>query len=331
MFREELLKAHREVNSLLTKLALGMGRSELNQKVVAMAENWFGERFASILKLDEAKQRLHLEFAPTLPAFYNQAIEGVEIGPLVGSCGAAAYLKESVVVSDINVHPNWAPFTELTQKAGLHACWSVPIMSSQNSVMGTFAIYSRSPSAPSEHELEVLEMLASLYAVAWEKFQLEEQLTFHANHDSLTGCLNRRALIANSQYLLKLENQYVICFFADVDKFKSINDDFGHRAGDNVLSLVGQAFQSIFNTSGLCGRYGGDEFIAFAYADDVVQLVEREHALKDLLGNIYLDGQKKVHISLGKAVANTSDLASLEELIQIADKSMYQIKHAKRV
>lgn len=91
----KLLTAHREVNKLLTKLALGMGKEELNRRVVDLSENWFGERSASILRLDRQSEQLYVEYAPSLPDFYNQAVKGVVIGPTVGSCGAGRLFKDN--------------------------------------------------------------------------------------------------------------------------------------------------------------------------------------------------------------------------------------------
>ncbi|NOI56377.1 GGDEF domain-containing protein [Vibrio coralliilyticus] len=327
MSYNRLLHAHREVNKLLTKLALGMGKAELNRRVVDLSEHWFGERRASILRLDEPTQQLHLEYAPSLPDFYNQAIEGVEIGENVGSCGAAASLKRTVVVEDINHHPNWAPFLSITEKANLRACWSVPILANDQTVMGTFAIYSSQPSKPSEEELEVLEMLASLYAVAWEKYQLEQQLHYHASYDCLTGCLNRRALLQRASDCLNTNLTYVACFFADIDKFKQINDKNGHEAGDVVLTAVGHAFKHCFSESGISGRYGGDEFVAFAFSDDEEALRTLHTELRESLAEITPLHTIEVNVSVGLSIVNIERLDSIECLIKQADKQMYQIKH----
>ena len=328
MSQEKLLTAHREVNKLLTKLALGMGRAELNSRVVDLSEHWFGERRASILRLEAKTGRLYLESAPSLPSFYNDAIDGVEIGPQVGSCGAAAHLKQSVVVDDINTHPNWAPFTSLTQKANLHACWSVPILSTQEAVMGTFAIYSSSPSEPEPHELEVLEMLASLYAVAWEKYQLEEQLHYHARYDSLTGCLNRRALLQQAQDCLNTDLKYVACFFADIDKFKQINDRYGHGLGDKVLANVGQVMNDVFQEMSLAGRYGGDEFVAFSFSNDPNQFSKQAVMFHQQLQQVVLSDEVDIRVSLGSSVIEVDKLICLQALIKQADLKMYKAKHA---
>jgi len=79
--------------------------------------------------------------SPSLPLRYCAAIEGVQIGDNMGSCGTAAFLKEKVVVVDIENDPRWILFKDLASIEGLKACWSFPILDSHNNVMGTFAIY----------------------------------------------------------------------------------------------------------------------------------------------------------------------------------------------
>ena len=87
-----------------------------------------GGLLASILLLDETGTRLLHGAAPSLPAHYNAAIHGVEIGPSVGSCGTAAHLRRQVIVEDIDTDPLWADFRQLALGAGLRACWSTPII-----------------------------------------------------------------------------------------------------------------------------------------------------------------------------------------------------------
>ncbi|MDF2155558.1 sensor domain-containing diguanylate cyclase [Vibrio sp. CAU 1672] len=333
MNKDRLLDAHRSVNRLLAKLALGMDRSQLNKKVIMLSEHLFGQRKASILRLHPEHSTLHLEYAPHLPDFYNQAIEGVLIGPETGSCGAAAYLKQTVVVSNINQHRNWAPFLELTRSANLHACWSVPIVATDGNVLGTFAIYSEQPSEPHAYELEVLEMLAALYSVALEKFRLEEQLHFHASRDPLTHCFNRRALLAEVDRKINrdcVRSSVVGCFFVDIDQFKYINDRFGHEAGDQVLVFLAKHLKQLFRSCSVIGRYGGDEFVAFSCFPDLQAYHAFAAQITDELNQICRLEEYYVRASVGAASSTMSERAVLQKLIQQADLAMYRTKRAKR-
>jgi GAF domain-containing protein len=111
---------------------------------------------ASVLLL-EGKGLYHVA-GPHLPARYQQAVNGLEIGPAVGSCGTAAFCGHPIYVSDISTDPLWARFTDivaLALEAGLRACWSMPIMSAGR-VLGTFAIYHREPRAPTLAERSLI-------------------------------------------------------------------------------------------------------------------------------------------------------------------------------
>ena len=111
-------------NHVLEKLARGGSLEEVLTLLVEKIQTQFSGMLCSVLLLDHATNCLHHGAAPHLPDFYNRAVEGIEIGPKIGSCGAAAYLGERVVVSDVHDHENWAPYIELADKANIRACWS---------------------------------------------------------------------------------------------------------------------------------------------------------------------------------------------------------------
>ena len=130
----------------------------------------------SILLLDETGEHLLIGASPNLPDFYNEAIDGIEIGVGVGSCGTAAFTNMRVIVEDIQNHPYWEPYKELAKEAGLGACWSEPIRSSKGKVLGTFAIYHREPNQPSLEHISLIEQSASLASIAIEKTQAKASL-----------------------------------------------------------------------------------------------------------------------------------------------------------
>ena len=120
----------------------------------------------SILQLNPVTGRLHKLAAPSLPAFYNEAIEGMMIGDGVGSCGTAAFRKERVVITDILAHPYWARARRLIERTSLRACWSQPIFANDGAVVGTFAIYYTAPRQPGPFELQLITAAAELTALA---------------------------------------------------------------------------------------------------------------------------------------------------------------------
>ena len=123
----------------------------------------------SVLLLDESGTRLRHGAAPSLPDFYNQAVDGLVIGEGIGSCGTAAFTGQRVVVEDIARHPFWQAYTELTARAGLGACWSQPIRDAAGRVRGTFAIYHRHPATPGADEFALIERYAGLAALILQR------------------------------------------------------------------------------------------------------------------------------------------------------------------
>jgi len=129
----------------------------------------------SILLLDTDRKSLRHGAAPSLPESYISAIEGIAIGPRVGSCGTAAYRAEPVIVTDIATDPLWSDYRDLARRHGLRACWSIPIISKDGNVLGTFAMYYREPRSPSREDLQVIERATHLAAIAIERQRAEAE------------------------------------------------------------------------------------------------------------------------------------------------------------
>lgn len=123
------------------------------------------EALCSILLLEDGV-RLRHGAGPSLPEDYNRAIDGVEIGDGVGSCGTAAFRRQSVYVADIATDPLWRDYAELALGHNLRACWSTPVLDATGAVLATYALYYRVPREPSPHDLEMIETCAHLTAVA---------------------------------------------------------------------------------------------------------------------------------------------------------------------
>ncbi|MBI1407890.1 MAG: response regulator [Caulobacter sp.] len=131
---------------------------------------------ASILLLDETGQHLKFAAGPSLPDAYNQAIDGVAIGPNVGSCGTAAFLNQTVIAEDVQTSPLWVEFKDLAGAAGLASCWSEPVRGSDGRVLGTLAMYRRDVRSPGARDLDSMRNAAHLVAITIERKAAEEAL-----------------------------------------------------------------------------------------------------------------------------------------------------------
>jgi PAS domain S-box-containing protein len=170
--RNELLITSQ--NRVLELLASGAPLSAILETICRSVEELAPGVLCSILLLEG--DRLRHGAAPSLPHDYNQKVDGLKIGPTVGSCGTAAYLKKPVIVSDTFTDPLWADYREIAQQYGLRACWSTPILSQQGEVLGTFAMYYREVRSPSAYELQLIERTAHLASLAIERAQTQAQL-----------------------------------------------------------------------------------------------------------------------------------------------------------
>lgn len=109
--------------------------------------------------------------APSLPRGWAEHVDGEPIGPNRGSCGTAAFLGEPVVVADIATDPRWELYRDAALSHGLRACWSVPILSADRTVLGTFAFYYTKPREPTPRLLEIALHASRLATIAIQRYR----------------------------------------------------------------------------------------------------------------------------------------------------------------
>ena len=114
-------------------------------------------------------RHLHHGAAPRLPLPYCEAIDGVEIGNNVGSCGTAAFYGKQIIVSDIENDIRWKDYAPLALSFDLRACWSTPIIASTGKILGTFAIYYDRALDPTAQHLDLINFFTVLASLAIEK------------------------------------------------------------------------------------------------------------------------------------------------------------------
>ena len=127
----------------------------------------------SILIRDPHNGKLYTGAAPSLPTFFNQAVDGLEPGIGIGSCGTAAATGEPVIVEDIRTHPYWVPFLALAEAAGVRSCWSMPFKNDAGRVEGTFGLYYAEPRSPVASELAVMGEFARIAGLAVERVRAD--------------------------------------------------------------------------------------------------------------------------------------------------------------
>ncbi|TWD18017.1 serine phosphatase RsbU (regulator of sigma subunit) [Streptomyces sp. T12] len=163
-----------EQRALLEQIARQAPLPEVLEGMCRVIEELSPDVIVSVLLADEDGRRLHHGAAPSLPVFYNQAIDGIATGEGAGSCGTAAHRRRKVIVTDIATDPLWDDFRDLAVRAGLAACWSTPILARDGRVLGTFAMYHRTPRAPQDTDLALARLFVDTAGLAIERHHAEQ-------------------------------------------------------------------------------------------------------------------------------------------------------------
>lgn len=329
---EQRNRAH---DGILEMVAKGSALPKILDTIVHTIENEEPSSICSILLLDEENKHLHNGAAPSLPTFYNEAIEGVEIGMGVGSCGTAAYLGERIVVEDIMTHEYWAPYAELAKNAGLGACWSEPIISSEGKVLGTFAIYHEKPTTPTSEDIERIKFAANVAAVAIENRDAREELEQRAYYDYLTGLANRRYFIEYAESEISRRNRYdnpLSLIMFDIDYFKKINDTYGHNVGDITLQKIAEICRTILRDIDFVGRLGGEEFAVLLPHTTLNEAAQAAERLRAAFENekIELPKNNQVKFTASFGVSACKGKITIDTLLNQADSALYDAKKGGR-
>jgi diguanylate cyclase (GGDEF)-like protein/PAS domain S-box-containing protein len=323
-------------NKVLEMIATGASLTQTLDTLILNLEEEKPGILGSILLLDAHGWHLHTGAAPSLPAFYNKAVDGLEIGESVGSCGTAAYTRQRVVVTDIQHHPTWEGYRELASKAGLAACWSEPVFSSRGRLLGTFAIYSREPSEPTQRDIYLIEQAAHLASIIIEHHQALDELERRAHTDSLTGLANRGRFFELAEIelarTLRYGNPYAVLLL-DVDHFKAINDKHGHRAGDLVLQALANIMGRTLREVDIIGRIGGEEFAVLLPETAGETAPEVAERLRKVIAEseIAIGNQVSLHITVSIGVAMPIYHShQIDSILREADSALYKAKRTGR-
>ena len=321
---------------LLKMIALGAPLVEVFSSLILLIEAHVPDVTGSILMLAPDGRHIVNGAAPNLDPAFCQLIEGAEIGPATGSCGTAMWRGEPVIVSDIATDPLWANFKALVLPYGFRACWSSPIRSYQGKVLGSFALYSRTPGEPSAECTKLVGMATHIAGIAIERKEAEDSIQFMAHHDTLTGLPNRSMLDERVASAIEAADECggtMTLAFLDLDNFKLVNDSLGHHAGDELLKIVATRMMNCVRASDSIVRLGGDEFVVLISGamrrGETVE--DRLHAVRNAVAEpVEIEGRAfQVTCSMGVA-AYPEHGRNATELLARADAAMYRAKEIGR-
>ncbi|WID99968.1 EAL domain-containing protein (plasmid) [Bosea vestrisii] len=260
-------------NIILEMIAKGEALEATTDRLCREIELHLPGVWCSVLRV-ERNGLLYPLAGPSFPDAYTALLEGLMIGPQVGSCGSAAYLGAGVAVTDIASDPRWVDFKDPVLALGLRACWSSPIQAADGTVLGTFAFYFPEKRGPTPRERKVVASCASLCAIALERHQRVIERERRAFVDVLTDLPNRAGFDGALERLPCAEPGAWALLALDLDNLKTINDTFGHATGDALLQTIASRVSDIVAPDRVF-RVGGDEFVVILQGAEAIGDIER--------------------------------------------------------
>ena len=173
---------------LLEMVASGSALTDILTELCKFVEDTARDCKCGIYLIDWRKTRFHLGAAPSLPATFNDPVEGLTVTSDAGPCSAAALTKSQVIVTDIESDPRFqsATIRPLLLAHELRSHWSTPIYSRDGTVLGTFAIFQRTASSPTELQQDLIAQVTHIASIAIERAQADEALRSSERNLSLT-------------------------------------------------------------------------------------------------------------------------------------------------
>ncbi|MBT3504260.1 MAG: EAL domain-containing protein [Piscirickettsiaceae bacterium] len=313
---------------ILEMIAVGQEAATIYKAIALMYEDRHPGLRCSMLEL-HGNKLIH-GGSPSLPAEYCMAINGIEFGPDVGSCGTSTYTGQRVIVDNIETDPKWRKLKDAALPHGLRCCWSEPIKNSSGRVLGAFGMYYNHSALPSEEESKDLSSAAQLASIVMERDQGQKRIRTLAYTDELTSLPSRASFYQTLEKTIDTANRYDRHFallYLDLDNFKGINDSLGHDAGDQRLKAVAARLKATCREIDFVARLSGDEFCIIAEESAESSTTE---VAKRCLQAIALPLElfsRKITPACSIGIAHyPDDGADIPTLLKAADISLYAAK-----
>ncbi len=313
-------------NEILRMIANGEPLGDTARQICVLVEAELPGTICSILVVDRAGL-LHPLAAPSLPDDYSEALDGMVIGPEVGACGTAAYLREVVIIGDMTVDPRCAKFASRIAGLGVTACWSLPILNDERNTVAVLGLYHRDRHYPGKAERELAEACVDLCTIALRRHERIADRERRANIDALTGLPNRSAFETAMANIPCDEIGSWGLFILDLDNLKVVNDTFGHLAGDALIRTAASRISHVMAPD-ITFRLGGDEFAVIMQSPEL--LSDLDAAAARIFAALELPAPCEGHMVVPRATIGGAVLAQGEATaIAVSEAADFALYHAK--
>ncbi|MDB5764530.1 MAG: hypothetical protein JWQ21_3525 [Herminiimonas sp.] len=318
-------------NRILHIIAGGAGLQKILDEIVLFIEQRAPHSRCMIMLLNEDLSRFTWGVGPSIPEAVMRGISEMEIKEGNGACSEVVLTRYPVMVDHIETDPSIHGVHELFTATDFvaYGCW--PIMGKRGQILGIFSMFYDNHRIPSGDDVQLVGISTDLAGIAIESRWAEERIRHLAHYDDLTGLPNRFLYM---QYLNKAlayaeRSQLPVgVLFLDLDRFKNINDTFGHEAGDTVLRNLSVQFRKCLRESDTIARISGDEFIVLVdnYSDPRRLGEIAQRLLVEAARPFDIDGQEcQLSVSIGIATYPVDGL-NAQALLKNADIAMYRAK-----
>lgn len=326
-------RAHEDLathQGILQQIVRGQPLAVTLDRMCRDIERRFPGSQCSVMLVDDDRVVLRDGAAPSLPREARNALDGLRIGEGEGACGTAAHRGQAVVIHDTLVDPLTRGYQDLVRTYDMRAIWSHPLKNAAGEALGTFALYRSTPHSPDDDEVMAVRAAADVVALAVERERAEQLLVRTAQVDPLTGLPNRQQFLQQLSARLARGDARPAVLFLDLDRFKWINDSFGHPTGDRILAELGERFSGAFDGQHTVARFGGDEFTVLLHDADDRRIRDAARLAAEVLTEPFVvdRGEFVLTVSIGVAVAD--DDSNAEGLVRDADAAMYAAKEGGR-
>jgi diguanylate cyclase (GGDEF)-like protein/PAS domain S-box-containing protein len=332
--RNRIQEAHRSQADVLELIASEAPLHDVLQALVVSVEGQLEDKICTVLLTELTDGRLVFRHgaSPGMPGLYRDALEGRQITDHPSPCGQAIRSSTAVLVPDIFADTRFTAMRGLAQVCEVRSCWSFPVVSpTSGDVLGTFALYGRSPGLPDAHTERVLARASRLVAIALDHQTLLARLEHQAHHDDLTGLPNRMALLKRLTDGLRRCNgdePGPAVIFLDLDRLKIVNDSLGHDVGDELLVSIAERLSAALPPDAMVARFGGDEFVVLVDRPGDAARTEAmaRQVLAAVADPVRLAG-RLITPSASAGVVVAAPGQSATEMLRDADIAMYRAKH----
>jgi diguanylate cyclase (GGDEF)-like protein len=302
------------IHALRTLCVLDAAHEERFERVTRMAKKMFGVSISLVSLIDEDRQWFKS----------NQGLDSTETPRDISLCGHALYHKGLFIIPDTTKDTRFFDNPLVTGHPNIRFYAGYALKIREGVRFGTLCIMDQEPKIMDEEDQQLLEDLGAMIEQEIKSIQL-------ATLDELTLISNRRGFLTLVDHSLKMcrRNQTLISFLLfDLNKFKTINDEYGHHEGDFALVRFAQVMLDTFRDSDVIGRLGGDEFVVMLNGakKEIADEVLARFALAIEEANATLNKPYKIEYSVGLEHFQHDTIKSAEEMIQEADAAMYKDK-----